>query len=192
MPPEQLSGGVVTRQSDIYAVGVVLWEALTSRRLFDGETEALTLVRAIEGRIDPPSMYNAEIDSLADGVVLRGLARDPNDRFTTAREMALAIEQTIGLASPSEVGEWVEHIAADELGKRAARIAEIEQASLEGVGDPRIGSRRSPRSRRTRRSRASPSRARGEHPAGGETIRAHLLAVALMLGSRVSCSAGSR
>jgi serine/threonine-protein kinase len=139
MPPEQLSGGLVSRQTDIYAAGVVLWEALTSRRLFDGETEALTLVRAIEGRIDPPSSYNPELGSLVDGVVLRGLARDPEERFATAREMALAIEQSIGLASPSEVGEWVEHVGSEELAKRAARIAEIEQASLQGQSDPRIG-----------------------------------------------------
>jgi len=138
MPPEQLSGGVVTRQSDIYAAGVVLWEALAGRRLFDGETEALVLVRAIEGKIAPPSTLNPELDGRADAVVLRGLARDPADRFATAREMALAIEQTIGLASPYEVSEWVEHVAADELGRRAARIADIESASL-AQSAPRIG-----------------------------------------------------
>jgi serine/threonine-protein kinase len=139
MPPEQLSAGTVTRQSDIYAAAVVLWECLTGHRLFDGETEAITLVRAIEGKIDPPSMYAPNIDAAADGVVLKGLAREPANRYATAREFALAIEQSIGLASPSEVGEWVERIAADELHRRAQRIAEIESASLQGLGDPRIG-----------------------------------------------------
>jgi serine/threonine-protein kinase len=139
MPPEQLSGGVVTRQSDIYAAGVVLWEALTGRRLFDGETEAIVLVRAIEGRIEPPSAHAPGLDPAIDAVVVRGLARDPAQRFATAREFALAIEQTIGLASPSEVGEWVERVAGDELHRRAARIAEIESASFQGTTDPRIG-----------------------------------------------------
>src|SRR4029079_17144061 len=100
MPPEQLSGGVVSRQTDIYAESVLLWEALTGARLFDGETEAIVLVRAIEGKIAPPSAFNAFLDAATDGVVLRGLARDPEIRFATARDMALAIEQTIGLASP--------------------------------------------------------------------------------------------
>ena len=142
MPPEQLSGGVITRQSDIYASSVVLWEALCGRRLFDGETEAITLVRAIEGKIDLPSAINPALTAAVDEVVMRGLARDPDARFATAREMALAIEQQIGLASPYEVGEWVELVAADELARRARTIAEIESASLlepAGPSSPRLG-----------------------------------------------------
>lgn len=138
MPPEQLSGGVVSRQSDIYATSVVLWEALTGRRLFDGETEAIVLVRAIEGKVDRPSTFNPAIDPATDAIVLKGLARDPQQRFATAREMALAIEQTIGLASPYEVGEWVESVAADEIARRAKNIADIESASLTQSA-PRIG-----------------------------------------------------
>jgi eukaryotic-like serine/threonine-protein kinase len=139
MPPEQLSGAVVSRQTDIYAAAVVLWEALAGRRLFDGETEAIVLARAIEGRIDPPSMFNAQLTGAMDSVVCKGLARDPNFRFTTAREFAVAIEQTIGLASPSEVGDWVETVAADELARRQHVIAGIEAASLNiGSSDPRI------------------------------------------------------
>lgn len=130
MPPEQLGGAPVTKQIDIYAAAVVLWEALTGRRLFDGETEAIVLARAIEGCIDPPSSHNAFLEPAIDAVVLRGLARDPEMRFSTAREMALALEQTIGLASPSEVGEWVEMIAGEELRRRAQTIAEIEISSI--------------------------------------------------------------
>lgn len=140
MPPEQLSGGIVNRQCDIYAAAVVLWEAIAGRRLFDGETEAIVLVRAIEGKIDPPSAVNPGADKTGDEVVMRGLARDPAKRFATARDMALAIEQTIGLASPYEVGEWIESVAGDELQRRAARIAEIESASIGGgISDPKIG-----------------------------------------------------
>ncbi len=139
MPPEQLSGGFVSHQSDIYAASVVLWEALCGRRLFDGETEALVLVRAIEGNIDPPSVANPALDTAIDGLVLRGLARDPASRFGTAREMALAIEQIMGLASPYEVGEWVELLAAEEISRRARSIAEIESASLNAAIAPRIG-----------------------------------------------------
>jgi eukaryotic-like serine/threonine-protein kinase len=138
MPPEQLSGGVISRQSDIYAASVVLWEALCSRRLFDGETEAITLVRAIEGKIDPPSSINPQLNTAIDGVVLRGLAREPTSRFPTARDMALAIEQIIGLASPYEVGEWVEQVASEEIARRAQSIADIESASL-NASAPRIG-----------------------------------------------------
>jgi eukaryotic-like serine/threonine-protein kinase len=142
MPPEQLSGGLISRQSDIYAASVVLWEALCGRRLFDGETEAITLVRAIEGKIELPSAIDPSLPAAVDDVVMRGLARDPAARFATARDMALAIEQNIGLASPYEVGEWVELVAAEELARRSQSIAEIESASLEEANAPsapRIG-----------------------------------------------------
>jgi eukaryotic-like serine/threonine-protein kinase len=133
MPPEQLAGATVTKQVDIYAASVVLWETLTGRRLFDGETEAIVLARAIEGSIEPPSHYNPELDPGTDAVVLRGLSRDPAQRYATAREMALAIEQYFGLASPSEVGAWVESTAGPELARRARTVAEIEVASLESA-----------------------------------------------------------
>jgi serine/threonine-protein kinase len=183
MPAEQLQGGIVSRQSDIYAAGVVLWEALTSRRLFDGETEAMTLVKAIEGRVDPPSMFNSEIDALADGVVLRGLAKDPDERFRTAREMALAIEQSIGLASPSEVGEWVEAIANEELQKRAMRIAEIESASLLG-SEPQISLAPQPAEPpHSQVSSISVSRPAISVPPSARRGGRIFLAVALMLGA---------
>jgi serine/threonine-protein kinase len=115
----------------------VLWEALAGRRLFDGETEAIVMVRAIEGRIDPPSTFNPAVDAATDAVVMRGLARALDQRFATARDMALAIEQTIGLASPYEVGEWVESVASEEIGRRAQSIADIESsAARESV--PRV------------------------------------------------------
>ncbi len=145
MPPEQLSGAPVTKQVDIYAAAVVLWEALTGRRLFDGETEAIVLARAIEGYVEPPSAHNSLVEPAVDNVVLRGLAKEPSMRFNTAREMALAIEQTVGLASPSEVGEWVEAVAGDELHRRAQTIAQIEVASLNApMSDPKIGLAKSP------------------------------------------------
>jgi serine/threonine-protein kinase len=144
MPPEQLSGAPVTKQIDIYAAGVVLWEMLTGRRLFDGETEAIVLARAIEGTVDPPSNHNAFLEPAIDGVVLRGLARDPEMRYTSAREMALAIEQTIGLASPSEVGEWVELVCGDELSRRAQTISAIEVSALNQSSEAKIGLQKSP------------------------------------------------
>jgi len=145
MPPEQIAGEVVTKQADIYAAAVVLWEALAGKRLFDGETEAVVLARAIEGVVDPPSVHNSALNSAIDDVVLRGLARSPDKRYATAREMALAIEQTIGLASPSEVGEWVELVAGEELATRAQTISEIEVASLNPQPvEPRLSLSRSP------------------------------------------------
>jgi eukaryotic-like serine/threonine-protein kinase len=141
MPPEQLRGAAVSRQTDIYAAGVMLWELVTGKRLFTADNEGALVAKVLEGRIDPPSrVLFAERPELAtdenvgalgelDRTALRALDKDPSARFATAREMALAIERTWPPATSSEVGDWVESIAKDVLSSRAAMIAEIESSA---------------------------------------------------------------
>jgi serine/threonine protein kinase len=133
MAPEQLSGGHVTRATDIYAAAVVLWECLVGHRLFEGDNEAMIVVRALEGRVQPPSVFVHGLPAEVDAVIMKGLARDPAQRFGTAREMALALERAFGVVPASEIGEWVEAIAGAELDKRAQTIAEIESSSVSNV-----------------------------------------------------------
>jgi serine/threonine-protein kinase len=129
MAPEQLHNQPVTRQSDIYAAAVVTWESLTGQRLFRGDNEAATVTAVLQQPVPPPSQVAAHVPLAFDRVVLRGLERDPAYRYQTAREMALDLERCAGVAPASEVGEWVESLAHDELFKRSARIAEIESIS---------------------------------------------------------------
>jgi serine/threonine protein kinase len=126
MPPEQLHGGRVTRQTDVYAAAVVTWETLTGRRLFSGDHEGALVTSILLTPVQPPSKIAPHIPASFDQVVMRGLDRDPTKRYATAREMALDLERCAGVASTSEVGEWVESLAATELTKRAALMAAIE------------------------------------------------------------------
>jgi serine/threonine protein kinase len=126
MPPEQLRGGRVTRQADVYAAAVVTWEALTGARLFSGEHEGALVTSILMHPIKAPSEVAPHLPAAFDAVVMRGLDRDPAKRYPTAREMALDLERCAGVASTSEVGEWVESLAGTELSKRAALMAAIE------------------------------------------------------------------
>ncbi len=151
MAPEQINGQV-TRQTDLYAAAIVLWEALTGDRLFAADNQAAVMAKVMNGSVEAPSTRmidagktpDAEtkrgLDAL-DAVVLRGLERDPTKRFASAREMAIALERCVGLASPSEVGEWVEHAANDVLTRRAIKITEIESSSSVdgGIGHDIVG-----------------------------------------------------
>jgi serine/threonine-protein kinase len=133
MPPEQIQGAV-TRRTDIYAVSVMLWEALTMHRLFHDDNPATVLANVLGMEVPPPSQYDARISPALDALVLRGLSRDPRERFATAKEMAKALEQLVRAASTHEVGEWVEKVAGPELGKRKEAITEIEsEASKKNV-----------------------------------------------------------
>ncbi len=126
MAPEQLRGAKATRQTDIYATSVVLWEALTGRRLFQDETEAGILQQILDAKVAPPSAWVPELPRALDEVVLRGLHPDPAARYPTARAMASAIESAGTMAIPRVVGDWVEATASEAIALQAARIAEIE------------------------------------------------------------------
>ncbi|MGK4001577.1 serine/threonine-protein kinase [Sorangium sp. So ce1036] len=127
MPPEQIAGEPLDRRADVYAAGVVLWETLTGERLFEGRGEALSILRLLQAGVDPPSARRPGVPPALEAVTLRALARDPGDRFPTARAMALALEATGLAASTSEVSAWVTSLVGTSLAERAARIVEIEQ-----------------------------------------------------------------
>lgn len=129
MAPEQITNVGVTRQSDIFAASIVLWESLTGARLFQADSEPAVLARVLSAPIEPPSKFAPDLGSDLDAVVLRGLARDVRHRYATARDMARDLEACRSLGSASQVGEWVERLAGDDLARRAARVAEIENES---------------------------------------------------------------
>ncbi len=128
LSPEQLEGEPATRRTDIYAASVVFWEILAGRRLFDGADDAAILCGILGAPVRPPSVYNPLVPGTLDDVVLQGLARDPRQRFASAREMALALEEAIHLATSTMVGEWTERLAKDALAERTLRLAEVEAA----------------------------------------------------------------
>jgi hypothetical protein len=129
MAPEQVTNVGVTRQSDIFAASIVLWETLTGTRLFQAESEPALLARVLSAPIEAPSAVVSGLGRALDEVALRGLARDLSMRYQTGREMARDLEAHASLATASQVGEWVERLAGDDLARRAVRVAEIENES---------------------------------------------------------------
>lgn len=127
MAPEQIDNASVDQRTDVYAASVVLWELLTGRRLFDAETEPSKLVRVLTSAVARPSSIVPAIPASLDALVLRGMNRDPKRRFETARDLALALEASGRMASPSTVGAWVEATAHEQLAARAAHVTAVEQ-----------------------------------------------------------------
>ena len=128
MAPEQLAGRA-DRRTDVYAAGVVLWEALTGKKLFVGDGDFATADKVKAGVVEPPSKLVAELPAALDAIVLRAVAKSPGDRFATADEMAMALERDVGIATPSEVGAWVASLAREVLEARARTLAEIETSA---------------------------------------------------------------
>jgi serine/threonine-protein kinase len=134
MAPEQIQG-IVDRTTDVYAASVVLWETLTAKRLFHGESEVEAMRKVLDGRVEPPSKYAADVPPALEQIILRGLDRDPANRFPTAGEMALAIEDAMPMVAASKIGRWVEQTATQRLAARIERIASMESNSaIRGPG----------------------------------------------------------
>jgi serine/threonine protein kinase len=128
MAPEQVSGEV-SQRSDIYSAGIVLWEMLTCRRLFQGETEAQLFRKVMDAEVKPPSRCNPEVSPELDRVVLQALAKDPAARFPTARGMAQELNRALRPASTMEVAEWVLRLGGTVIAERGKLVAELESSS---------------------------------------------------------------
>lgn len=129
MAPEQLLGEQVDRRADVYACAVVLWEALTGERLFDGDNHGRIVRKIIDEPVAPPSAKVAGLRSTLDEAVMRGLEKDPSKRWPTARDFATALERAMPTAPLTEISEIVESIAGATLVHRAKRVKEIESSA---------------------------------------------------------------
>ena len=95
MSPEQAWGKPIDRRSDVFALGTVLYEMLTGRRLFGGDSEISVLEQVREARVPPPSEINDEVPPEVDRIVRKALEKDADARYQTAGEMAREIDAVL-------------------------------------------------------------------------------------------------
>jgi serine/threonine protein kinase len=134
MSPEMVRGLPVDRRSDVFALGVVLHELLTSERLFTGPTELAVMEKVRAGDVRPPSSRNAQVSRALDAVVMRALARDAADRFAWASELRDALLPFMRGAPPDDPAPLVRIMSRafpEELRQEEDRLARL-QLALDG------------------------------------------------------------
>jgi hypothetical protein len=129
MPPEQIRSERIDRRCDVYAAAAVLWEAVTRKRLFQADSEPALLAMVLFGEAPSPRTIVPDLPEELERIIMRGLQRDQDKRYATAREMALELETCLPVASASAIGGWVERLAGDTLATRARRISDIESVT---------------------------------------------------------------
>jgi len=104
MAPEQALGREVDGRADLYALGVMLYEFTTGRLPFDGDNALAVLSQHLHAPVVPPRTYRADLPEHLAAAILRLLAKDPDDRFATASEVAAALNQSPDAAPPTPAG----------------------------------------------------------------------------------------
>jgi beta-lactam-binding protein with PASTA domain/predicted Ser/Thr protein kinase len=93
LSPEQARGGEIDQRSDLYSLGIVLYELLTGRTPFEGDTPVEIAMKHLSAPPQPPSELRKDIPRELDMVVMRALAKDPEDRYQSADEMEADLER---------------------------------------------------------------------------------------------------
>ncbi|MBT3219798.1 MAG: serine/threonine protein kinase [Proteobacteria bacterium] len=134
MSPEQIEEGTVDERTDLYGLGVVLWELLANRRLFLRESNEKTLKAVLLEPVTPISAIRTDLGPHWDEFFGRALARNPDERFATATEMIdalTAFKLLEGAAQPEQIGELIAGIVdVPEL-----ELDPTTAVPLQGMGD---------------------------------------------------------
>jgi serine/threonine-protein kinase len=130
MAPEQLLGRPLDRRVDIFAAGIVLWEAISGRKMFDADNSGQLMYQVLEYEIPPLSSIIDGLPLTLSNAVERATARDPEQRFATAREFARELERTTELVSSRGIGDWVTGLCGEALSRRYDRLRAIEATPI--------------------------------------------------------------
>ncbi len=144
MAPEQISRAVVDRRADVWALGVVLWEATVGRRLFQRTSEIATLNAVAYEPVPLPSSMREGYPAALEAVVMRALERDPDRRYQTAAEIARDLEIYLAmLPAPvmnAEVATFMSANFEEEIVERNEALREHDR----GVKKPGRAARTTP------------------------------------------------
>lgn len=138
MAPEQASAKRVDPRTDVFALGIVLWEALTNRYLFRGKSDAATVrqVRACE--VSPPSAMRPELGKDIDRVILKALEKEPKKRWADATAFKEALQEVLASRPPADVQKFFHALesltggAGDETGELETVLTGAEESVSDG------------------------------------------------------------
>jgi tetratricopeptide (TPR) repeat protein len=103
MAPEQALGHDVDGRTDLYALGVILYELVTGRLPFEGDNSLAVLSQHLHAPVVPPRTYREDLPEDLDKAILRLLAKDPDERFATAAEAAASLELASDVAAAAPI-----------------------------------------------------------------------------------------
>jgi serine/threonine protein kinase len=138
LSPEQCTTGEIDHRSDIFSLGIVLYEMLTGSRLFKRETDYETLRSVARDNPIAPSAVVSNLPRGLDDVVLTALAKDPDERYRSAHAMLDALEHVAEKAGMSITSNVLRRYMRDLFGMREEPWRELERATIPLIEDSEI------------------------------------------------------
>jgi serine/threonine protein kinase len=139
--PEVFRRETIDRRTDIWSMGVVLWELLTGRHLFKRESDAAIITAVTSEEVPPPSSINEHVPAELDQVVAFALRHNPDERYRTAREMGRDLEACLGAwrdpVPAADVAEWVMEIFPGSYSRHQQLIFSARQSEGRARPTPR-------------------------------------------------------
>ncbi len=131
--PEQASGKSINVSTDIYSLGVVLYELLTGKVPFKGETPVSVALQHVQGRVVAPRIKNAMIPPQLEQVVLMALEKEPGKRFGSISEMIQALRMSLGYRGGTSARPMQHDFATQVLPPLETEVLEEEEEQQEGI-----------------------------------------------------------
>ncbi|MFS8067201.1 MAG: serine/threonine-protein kinase, partial [Byssovorax sp.] len=125
MAPEQARGEQVDRRADLFSVGVVLWEAVTGRRLWKGVPDLTILQSLLKGEIPTPRSVNPAVPEALEAIILKCLARDREERYATALDLQADLD--------AHLDAQEERGSARDLGKLISKQFDADRIKIRGI-----------------------------------------------------------
>jgi serine/threonine-protein kinase len=142
MSPEQVTQREdIDRRSDVWGLGVCLWEMLSGKRLFRQTSEFETLKAVTEATLPKPSVMNPRVPAVLDDIVMKALTRDRTKRFASARELSKALSNAIaslGGATASDVADLMDDLFSQEKREREVLMERARKLDPEHLSSARI------------------------------------------------------
>ncbi len=133
LSPEAALGNAVDLRTDIFAVGIILWEMLAGRRLFMGETDLETVRQVQAANIPPITQLNPSVPAHVETILARALAGDPGQRYQTARQLASDLTQAIHASERSCSAFDIANLVQDALSARGKPKSVRDRGSIIGT-----------------------------------------------------------
>ena len=127
MSPEQCMGKPLDHRSDIFSLGVVLYEWVTGFKLFTGESDVAVLKSITDGKIYRPSYFKADVPEAIEQILMKALEKDPDTRYQSAWEMQYDLDKFLAnnefTPSNQHLGNFMKQLFADEIEAERARLS---------------------------------------------------------------------